>query len=59
MTLGYCTALVMEEAIYIQTTPESSHFNYDSGYNIPNYWIIMYKKIRVRTHVGCVHLTTS
>ena len=28
--------LVMKEAIYTQTAPESSHFNRDGGYDIPD-----------------------
>ena len=50
--------LVIKEAICTQTTPESSHFNCDGGYDIPDCRIDIYRKLRVGTHVGRIHLTT-
>ena len=44
--------LVIKEAIYIQTTLESSYFNCDGGYNVPDCWIATYKKLRAGTHAG-------
>ena len=35
--------LVVKEATCIRTTPESSHFNHDGGYDIPDYWIATLK----------------
>ena len=51
--------LVLKEATCIRTTPESSYFNRDSGYNIPDCWITMYRKLRHGTRMSCTHLTTS
>ena len=41
--------LVVKEAICIRTTPESSLFNLDGGYNIPDCWIATYKKLKVES----------
>ena len=49
--------LVVKEAICIRTTPESSHFNRDSGYDIPDCWIATYRKLGGGTCVGCTHPT--
>ena len=51
--------LVVKEAICIQTTPESLHFNRNGGCNIPDCWIATYSKLGGGTHAGCTHLTTS
>ena len=40
-------------------TPESSHLNRNGGYDIPDCWITMYKKLGGGTHVGHTHLTAS
>ena len=36
--------LVVKEAICVHTIPENSHFNHDSGYDIPDW------KLRGGTH---------
>ena len=51
--------LVVKEAICIRMTPDSSYFNRDGGYNIPDCWIATYKKLRGGTCVGCTHLAAS
>ena len=53
------TELVVKEALCIQTTPESSYFNRNGGYDIPNCWIAMFKKLRSGTCAGRTHPTTS
>ena len=45
--------LIMKETICIQMTPESLHFNGNVGYNIPDCWITMYKKLRDGACTGC------
>ena len=51
--------LVVKETICIRTTPESSHFNRDGDYNIPDCWITAYRKLRGGTSTGHTHPTTS
>ena len=48
----------MKEAISIQTAPESSHLNHNSGHDLPDYWIATYK-IRDGVCVGFNHLSAS
>ena len=35
-----------KEALSIHATPEDARFNRDSGYELPDCWIAMYKKLR-------------
>ena len=51
--------LVVKEAICIWTAPESSRFNRDGGYDIPNCWITTYRKLKSGTRAGRSHPTTS
>ena len=51
--------LVVKEPICIWTTPESSHFNCDGSYDIPDCWIATYRKLTGGTHEGHTHPTTS
>ena len=44
--------LVVKEAICIRTAPESSHFNRDGGYDIPDCWITTYRKLESGTRAG-------
>ena len=44
--------LVVKEAICIRTAPESSHFNRDGGYDIPDCWIATYRKLKSGTRAG-------
>ena len=48
-----------EGAICIWTAPESLHFNCDGGYNAPDCWITIYKKLGGGACAGCVYPTTS
>ena len=50
---------VMKEAICIRTTPESSHFNCDGRYDIPDCWIATYRKLRGETRAGRTYPATS
>ena len=38
--------LVMKEALSIRTAPDDSHFNRDSGYELPDCWIATYRKLK-------------
>ena len=51
--------LVVKEAIRIKMTPESSHFNHNGGYDIPDCWITMYQKLKGGTRAGRANPTTS
>ena len=44
---AYCTMeLVMKEALSIRTTPEDALFNRDNGYELPDCWIVTFKKLK-------------
>ena len=51
--------LVVKDVICIQTTPESSHFNRDGRYDIPNCWIATYRKLWSGTRTGHTHPSAS
>ena len=50
---------IVKEAICIWTTPESSHFNCNSGYDISDCWITTYWKLRGGTRASHIHPSTS
>ena len=38
--------LVMKEALSIRTTPEQTRFDRDNGYELPDYWIATYRRLK-------------
>ena len=42
---SYSMELVMKEALYSEAKPANTHFSQDSGYEIPDCWIALNKKI--------------
>ena len=44
--------LVMKEALCIQSTPKDSRFNRDSGYELPDCWIALNRKLKGGALVG-------
>ena len=49
--------LVMKEALSIRTAPEDSHFNRDSGYELPDCWIATYRKLKGRASLSSARHT--
>ena len=44
--------LVMKEALCIQSTPTDSRFNRDGGYELPDCWFVLNRKLRGGAIVG-------
>ncbi len=47
--------LVLKESLSIRTTPEDTCFNRDSGYELPDCWIAMYKKLKGGASLSSAH----
>ena len=47
-----CMELMMKEALCIQSTPADSRFNRDSGYELPDCWFALNRKLRGGAIVG-------
>ena len=49
---SHTTELVMKEALCIQSTPADSRFNRDGGYELPDCWFALNRKLRGGAIVG-------
>ena len=47
----------MKEAMCIQSTPTDSRFNRDSGYELPDCWIALNRKLKGGALVGAKHVS--
>ena len=50
--------LVLKEALSIHVTPEDARFNRDSGYELPDVWIVTYNKLRGGASFSSTHQPT-
>ena len=51
--------LVMKEALCIRSMPTDSHLNKDSGYELPNCWIALNRKLKGRALTGAPHTSAG
>ena len=51
--------LVLKESLSIRTTPEDTHFNRDSGYELPDCWIATYRKPGGGASLSSAHSTRA
>ena len=56
---SYTMELVMKEAMCIQSTPTDSRFNRDSGYELPDCWIALNRKLKGGALVGAPHASAG
>ena len=47
--------LVLKESLSIHMTPEDTHFNQDSEYELPDCWIATYKKLKGGASLSSAH----
>ena len=52
LVLRLTMELVMKEALCIQSTPADSRFNRDGGYELPDCWFALNRKLRGGAIVG-------
>ena len=55
LRVNWAMELVMKDALRIRMTPEDTHFNLDSGYELPDCWI----KLKDGASLSSIHRTLT